>query len=211
MKTMQVYLDGTRLAVPGDTLGEAIDAALAIAGNRMVVEALADGRPVPLEHFDSPPATSPYATELRFRSADPEAIARVALHEAADTLDQVRQIQAEAANQVRAGHVDQALRTLAGALEGWSQVRSAVELMSKSDLPLAQTRRGADESLDVQLKGLAAALSELRRTIAEADWSALGDVLAYDMEERAEISGRLLRAAAARSAGVVDEDALPRG
>ena len=203
---MQVYLDGTPLPVEGDTLAVAIDAALAKAGDRMVVEALADGQPVPLEHFDSPPETSPYATELRFRSADREAITRVALHEAADTLDQVRAIQADAADQVRAGNVDQALRTLAGALEGWAQVRSAIELMSQSDLPLAKSREGGGESLDTQLQGLAAALTELRRTIADADWSALGDVLAYDLQDRAAKSGELLRRVAEMKTGKVGED-----
>lgn len=203
---MQVYLDGTPLTVAGTTLAEAIDAALAHAGDRMVVEALADGQPVPLEHFDSPPDTSPYASELRFRSADRGAIARVALYEAADTLDQVRSIQADAADQVRAGNVDVALRTLAGALEGWSQVRSAIELMSTSDLPLAQSGKGAQTPLDEQLRGLATALTELRRTIAESDWSALGDVLSYDLQERATTSSQLLREAADRSAGTLDQN-----
>ena len=204
--TMQVYLDGTPLTVAGPTLAEAIDAALAHAGDRMVVEALADGEPVPPEHLDSPPDTSPYARELRFRSADRGAIARVALYEAADTLDQVRSIQADAADKVRAGHVDIALRTLAGALEGWSQVRSAIELMSTADLPLAGAGKGSDTPLDEQLRGLASALTELRRTIADSDWSALGDVLSYDLQERATTSARLLREAADRSAATLDQD-----
>lgn len=208
---MQVYLDGAPLEVTGERLADAIDAALAKAGERMVVEALADGRPVPLEHFDAPPETTPYAAALHFRSADRDAIARVALHEAADTLDHVRAIQAEAADQVRAGQVDVALRTLAGALEGWSQVRSAIELMSGSELPLDRARTSSGDLLDSQLKGLASALTELRRTIAQSDWSALGDVLAYDLQERAAHAGQLLRAAADRNAGKVDHDSAPAG
>lgn len=205
---MQVYLDGKPLAIVGQTLSHAIKAALKSAGDRMIIEAMADGQVVPPEHLESPPGQAPYAGEVRFRSADRASLARVASHDAADTLEQVRSIQRAAADHVRSGQVDVALRALGGALEGWSQVRSAIELMSGSGMLVMPGEAGSSEkALEAQLQELAVSLSELKRSIAQSDWSALGDVLAFDLEDRAVRTGEWLRTVAQQNSERDDGDA----
>ncbi len=208
---MRVYLDGRALAVSDATLGAAIDAALTGAGERMIVEALADGSAVPAADLEAPPDRAPYAEELRFRSADRGSMARVTLFEAADALEHVRRLQSQAAEQVRSGRVEEGMKILGEALEGWASVRSAVEMMLGTGLIRAEgTGEGAEGAAGLYarvMERLAASLREVKRSIAEADWSALGDAVAYDLDEHAEAAGRWLRSRAEADAVIAEQEA----
>ena len=51
---------------------------------------------------------------------------------------------------------------------------------------LDQPAAAADEGMEEMVRSLAARLTEVRRSLAGEDWSALADVLAYDMGDQAE-------------------------
>ncbi len=210
---MLVYLDGRALSVSEATLGAAIDAALEGAGDRMIVEAMADGVVVDGADLEAPPERSPYAGEIRFRSADRASMARVTLHEAADALEDVRRKQAQAADQVRSGRVEEGMRTLGEALEGWGSVRSAVEMMLGTGLIRAGVTDEGGGGIAGPFVGvmgkLAASLTEVKRSIAEADWTGLGDAVAYDLEEQARAVSAWLREMAASKQE--DGDRVARG
>lgn len=201
---MQVFLDDKPVVVSGQSLGDALAAVTTQAGSRLVIEALADGAPVPDDHLENPPEAAPYAGELRFRSADRAAIARHALHEAADALERVRSSQRDAAEFVRAGDVREALAALGPALEGWQHVRSAIDTLAEGGFIALAAHAAGAPSLEDHLQKLAEALTELKRAISHADWAALGDVLAYDLDEQAEQIGAQLRALATSEADRVE-------
>ncbi|HBS28640.1 MAG TPA: hypothetical protein DEB06_04115 [Phycisphaerales bacterium] len=181
---MRVLLDGTELTGAGTTLGSAIAAVRRAAGDRFVIEATADGAAIVAEHFATPPERDPYAAEVHFRTADPASLVRETLAEAADRVSALRAIQSEAARAVHAGRLGETLRDIGVVLEGWSTVRRALELALASGLVNAP-QPGSGEDVESVVQGLVERLSELKRAIGVQDWSGLGDVLAYDLDEEA--------------------------
>lgn len=182
---MRVYLDGQPVANAGTTLADALSAARAAVGSRLLVEATADGAPIPEDHFDLPPATSPYAGELRFTSADPVALARCTLGEAGDVLVTIRNQQKRAAACVQSGRVAEALPTISEVLAGWSAIRQAVEVVIQPALGL-QFAPAAADALPGNISGLAQQLGAMKRALSSQDWAGLGDSLAYDLDDMAD-------------------------
>jgi len=181
-ETMRVFLDNAELSGAGTTLASAIQAVRRQAGDRFVIEAVADGAPVDPAHFEQPPESDPYASELRFRTADAKSLVRETLAEASDRVSALREIQQQAALAVQGGRIADTLRDIGVVLEGWSTVRRALELAVASGF----VERGAEgDDIETVVRGLAERLGEMKRALGDQDWSGLGDVLAYDLDEEA--------------------------
>ncbi len=170
------------------TLRAAIAAASERAGSRLLIEATADGCAVPADDLASPPAKEPYASEVRFLSADSGLLIQSALHDSADMLDRTSASQAEAARMLQKGDLPGALREIGGIVECWARVRQVVGLVAQAS-EAGLDGPGADATFTGRLpdmaKDLTSGLSELKRAVQAQDWAALADVLAFDLEDQA--------------------------
>ena len=222
---MRVFLDDVLVDTPDGSLGSALTAARSAAGDRLVIEATADGRSIPPEHLSKPPGDKPYAQEVRFRSAAATQLVGWTLHESAESLEGVIGKHAAAAELIQGGDTEQSLTHLSAILEAWQGVMKGLELAesvasTKAGPAAAQQAggRGLDwpEGFEPLVQQLGARLGEVKKGLAMQDWSELADVLAYEMDDLAASWAGLLRDMAARletGAGFVgvetnaDEDA----
>lgn len=179
---MKATIDGRPLEGAGETLSSALAAALDNASGRLIVEALADGTPVPREHLESPPDRAPYAELIEFVTAEPLALIKMTLYEAADELDEVLDQQGKAGELVQSGQVENAMPLTAQVIEGWQRVRHAVELAAGTGL-LDPDQVGGE--LTTLTCDLAALLVELRKALETQDWVGVSDILAYDLGDQA--------------------------
>jgi hypothetical protein len=180
---MKVTLDGATLEVGDQTLSGALSSALEAAGDRLIIDAVADGERVSPEDLTTPPDRSPYAGEIEFTSADPIALMKVTVGEAVDSIDQIEQWQREAGEQMQAGDLERALPIIASVLGGWGALRTTVELVVQGGLMPPSL---AEESLNSLVGDLAELLGELKASIERQDWSSVSDTLAYDLDDRAD-------------------------
>lgn len=193
MPTMKVYLDGRPIDGAGSTLASALDAVATSLDGRLVIEAEADGSPVPPEHLSQPPGTDPYAQRLDLKSENAGALVRFSLLEAADALEAAREDHAAAAKSIDVGDTGAAMSALGPILEVWSAAARTIDLarqIEQIDLP----GRVADgRSLDDVADALNRMLVEIKRCLADQDLVRLADVLAYDMTEAVDDWAAMLR------------------
>lgn len=192
---MDVYLDGERLDGAGTTLSTTLDAARAkVASGRLIVEAYADGEAIPEGELSQPPATDPYATEIKLISADAARLVQGPLVQASEAIGALEGRHAEIASRLQSGEIAGALNELNDVLSDWTTGRAVLDLAGQLLGPDAAGDR-ADVSAAVER--LSGALTELKRSLAEQDWSGLADALEFDLEPLcSEWSGMLQHAAA---------------
>lgn len=190
---MQVYLDGEPVEVQGSTLSDALRAAGERLDGRFVVSVEADGARVPAEDLDNPPQYTPYASEMRFTSADPETMLRDLIDDSLDVIDLVRKKQQEIGEGVQRGDIAGALQSLNSVLEQWDLLKSSAAI-------LEQLRPRLAPEGDPAIAGLATALTDLRDAVKGTDWSQLGDVMLYDLDEQAQAWHGLFERAASEVA-----------
>lgn len=198
---MRATIDGQPLKSAGTTLASALAAALDHAGDRMVIEAIADGAPVPSADLDEPPTRDPYAREISFATADPIELLRGALTEALHSIEELSSRQRDAGAMVQRGELSEALPSVKSVLERWQELRQMAGLIA----PLRLGDEGVEhhERLEPMASALIDALGELKRALECQDWVGVGDVLAYELDDQAERWRRWLeeRASALDSLG----------
>lgn len=194
----KVFLDDAPLDVAAPGLQPALEAASVAAATqgRIVVEATADGSPLPNDLLAEPTTDPLAAAELRFTSAEPKAMVRTVVLDVAEAIPHLRASQAAAAEQVQAGRMDHARTHLGEAMEIWSAAQRAVadgSALLELDLntvviDAGPDQTGPDQSITAEsaIDALRTDLAELQRALSADDPSALGDVLAYDLDQRAE-------------------------
>ncbi len=188
---MQTFLDNKQLSPDHATFAAALQAAAdeAARTGRVIVEALLDGSAVADDILERPPH-EPLGSELRLISVEPRTLVRVTLMDAADALDTARQEQQRSAELIQSGKVEEALAPLSGAIQTWQAVRDAVEKsaallrMPLDSIALPGGASGTDTLIEM-IGSLAGRLEEVKRSLAAEDWSALADVLAYDLGDQA--------------------------
>lgn len=199
---MNVILDGQPLEFSGaQTLAGAMRAAGEAAGarGRVIVEVYVDGEAAGDAVLERPPEVE-VGGEVRMVSVEPRALVRVTLMDAADALEAARKSQRASAELIQKGSVEEALKPLAEAIRTWQTVRDALEksagilgitigeLGPRGAMLPAATIGGAGPSpgFDAMITDLAVRLSEIKRSLAGQDWSALADVLEYEMGEQTD-------------------------
>lgn len=211
---MRVTLDGESVTVAEPTLRAALDAARDAAGQlgRVIVEAKADGRPVPDELLETPTDESIEGVELSFITAEPRALVQTTLLEIADVLGRTPDVQLKAAAAFQRGEQDEALEAMADALAVWDTVRRAVQegpallnipleqfLVSAGTVPTGE-RDGRAEHILGHIGALSDLLSAVKRALQTKDWSTLADLLEADLNAAAVRWQRILRDMAAHIA-----------
>lgn len=193
----KVFLDDAPLDVAAPGLQPALEAASAAAAHqgRIVVEATADGSPLPNDLLAEPTTDPLAAAELRFTTAEPKSMVRTVVLDVAEAIPHLRATQAAAAEQVQAGRMDHARTHLGEAMEIWSAAQRAVadgSALLELDLNTIVfdsgpvTESTTQSTAESAIESLRTDLAELQRALASDDPSALGDVLAYDLDQRAE-------------------------
>lgn len=189
--SVKTYLDNVELGTGATTLGEALVAAgeEAQRRERVIVEIHADGSPPPEPHLTNPPDTDPYAKELRFLTAEPRALVRTTLFDAADLLAETGEKQQQAAEMIQTGEMQDALALLGEIISEWEMVRQAVDngCAMIGEPAEASLQRAAGPDGGNLTDGLSAHLNELKRSLSLQDWSALADSLAFDLDEQAKL------------------------
>ena len=209
---MRIFIDDTRL-------DDAPDAPTAIAlarehidgADRLIIDINADGEPAPDAILDGTDDGASIA-ELRFTTADTGAFLSETVHAAKESLDLIRKDQTTAAEQIRAGEMEDAMHALRAIMEGWQGVRDVVDqvaqlagadaatLEAHSEAHSETGSEGGAESGQAIIADLGAALTEIRDTLAQEDWASLGDVVEYDLATLADRWDALLDALIERAA-----------
>lgn len=189
---MQVFIDNQPLLTPAPltTLGAALAAVRGKAGDRLVVEVEADGKPVPGEHFSQPPSTSPYAGVLRVKTADAATLLRDSLMYAATAVRDMRPRQIAAAEMIQASNTSEAMAALTEVISCWEQAKQVIHLAGS--LGVTVPAGLGDAEVTRAVSELGRSLEEIRRSLRDQDWSSLSDVLAYDMPGLSDRWGTLL-------------------
>ncbi|MEZ6242235.1 MAG: hypothetical protein R3B57_04260 [Phycisphaerales bacterium] len=209
---MIVYLDDERIEPEAPTLWAAIDLARRTAHERgrVIIEVKGDGDPLDADTIDDADGSDVGFAELRLVSTAPGPMAREILLEACDTLDRARLDQSRAAELIQSGAIADALDPMQSALEAWSLVREVVDkiqaLTGISPVGVHVSVRGGQFTGGECVASLTAALAQLRAAVRASDWSALSDLLAYDLDEQAD-RWRAMLAALAESAVLGDSGA----
>lgn len=199
---MRVTMDGQTITDEAAGIAQALELARQKADElgRLVIEVLADGQPA-TDLLDHPPHDAAGVTELGITTAEKSLFLRETLFDARDALERTRQDQKQAADLIDAGEVAQALGSLRTIVEGWQLVRSVLDQSATlCGLGLHQLR-AADTTGDEVVKALATDLISLRDAVSREDWSALSDVLACDLDARAEQWLALIMHLSDRAAG----------
>ena len=177
---MKTYLDGTLVEEAGDSLEQALEVVRGRLSDRLVVEALADGVPVPDSDLDEPPADGEYAQELRFTTARTGAVVAESLRQASEAIEAADERRQEAADRLAEGDVEGAMDSLCDVLRVWASVRSVAEIavnMPEGGLDAKTVQPAAVE--------LGKVLDALRTAIVEQDWPTAGDIVGLDLPELA--------------------------
>lgn len=201
-----ITLDDEALAVPAPTLAGVLAAATAAADakGRIIIEAVADGLPLDDAQLAAPAVTPLAYRRVALRSADPKVLVHVTLHDAADALEHARKVHEEAAGLIQAGTPERALPKLTESISTWQAVCEVVQksaALLRLDLdtvPFDGAKTGADALFSTQFRLLTERLSALKQALAVQDWSALADVLAYDLAPAAGAWATMLRHLAGR-------------
>ncbi|MEM9084215.1 MAG: hypothetical protein AAGB34_11510, partial [Planctomycetota bacterium] len=160
--------------------------------DRLVVEILADGSPVPPEHLDAPPADDPYASEMQLRTAAAGPLVAESLMQACEAIDSIAPRHAEAAQLLQSGNVDDAMKQLAALMSTWQQAQTVIDLaaaapgVSLSSVP----------ELDKAATEVVGRLNDMKEALDRRDFSDLADILIEDMPEMVDLWTGALRKAA---------------
>jgi len=192
---MHIWIDNTQLTDAPD-LNTALEQARVHAEStgRLIIDILVDGQPAPDEIFDDEPQGLGDINELRFTTADTNELVIETAQTAIDSIDLLKADQEEGAKLIRAGDITDSMETLRSVLEGWQAVRDIVDQiaqLTEIDIPTLQV--GHEKGSEI-IESLSKSLAEVRETLQNEDWSSLGDVIEYDLNELAVKWSALLSA-----------------
>jgi hypothetical protein len=195
---MQVLLDGLPIAVARPTLADALAAGTANAQSRgrIIIEVKADGVALSDDKLGNPSSEPSGIRELRLLSADPRALVQQTVLDTVEALDQARMQQARAAELIQSGQPEEALNILQVALVTWQAVRDVVSRsaavldLNLETIPLRGVEKGV--SFNSAITGLVTHLDQVRSGLEQQDWSAVSDVVGYDMDVQAGVWRGLL-------------------
>lgn len=192
---MHIWIDDTQLSDTTD-INEALDNARlhAESAGRLIIDILVDGQPAPDELYGETPETLGPIQELRFTTADTQSMVNESIETAIDSIELLKADQVQGAQQIRSGELGDAMDTLRAILEGWQAMRDMVDQITQiTDLDIQSVQVGSEQGSEI-VQSLSTALSEVRETLQSEDWSSLGDVIEYDLEELATKWSALLSA-----------------
>ncbi|MHC4080723.1 MAG: hypothetical protein ACYS15_01025 [Planctomycetota bacterium] len=190
---MQVLLDDMPCEVNATTVGEALDAASALAEQRgrLIVDVSVDGTRWTESDLSSPDRTDAAAEIVHFTSAAPRELVRQTFADAADALTDADDLQRETAQLLQADRRTVSLDKLNAAISIWLQVQEAIvkgSQLAGLDLDTVALPRPIGESINA----LNQRLEAVHGALARDDVIALADTLLYEFPEVVEEWRRIL-------------------
>ncbi len=184
---MKVLLDDMPCEVKATTVGEALDAAAALAEQRgrLIVDVTVDGTRWTESDLTSPDCTTARAEIIRFTSAAPNELVRQTFADAADALIDADDLQRETAELLQADRRAASLDKLNDAISIWLQVQEAIVKGSQLvglNLDEVALPRPIGESIDI----LNQRLEAVHGALAGEDVISLADTLLYEFPEVVE-------------------------
>lgn len=192
---MHIWIDNTQLNDAPD-INEALENARlhAESAGRLIIDILVDGQPAPDELYGETPETLGPIQELRFTTADTQSMVNESIETAIDSIELLKADQVQGAQQIRSGELGDAMESLRAILEGWQAIRDMVDQITQiTNLDIQSVQVGNEQGSEI-VQSLSTALAEVRETLQSEDWSSLGDVIEYDLEELATKWSALLSA-----------------
>lgn len=188
---MRVLLDGQLLNISQPTFAEAIDAVAeaAVDRGRLVGDVVADGIRLTDEQIEEAATGGATYSELVCTSIDPIEIVVSTLRDAVDAVESAARDQQTAAELLQAGKTQEALETLGPVFATWQVVQMVVDRGGAAVEMDFRTVAipGIDEPRPVErcAATLMNSLVELKRALADEDWSALSDIVGFDLDAQA--------------------------
>lgn len=184
---MKVLLDDMPCEVNATTVGEALDAASAVAEQRgrLIVDVSVDGTRWTESDLSNSDRTDAAAGVVHFTSAAPRELVRQTFADAADALTDADDLQRETAQLLQADHRTVSLDKLNEAISIWLQVQEAIVKGSQLvglDLDAVALPRPIGESISA----LNQRLTSLHGALTRNDVIALADTLLYEFPEVVE-------------------------
>jgi hypothetical protein len=184
---MKVLLDDMPCEVNAKTVGEALDAAAALAerDGRLIVDVSVDGMQWTQSDLSRPDRTAAGAEIVRFTSAAPRELVRQTFADAADALLEADDLQRETARLLQADRRVISLDKLNEAISIWLQVQEAIVKGSQlaglnlDDVALPKPIGESIGTLNERLRAVHSAL-------AAQDVTSLADTLLYEFPEVVE-------------------------
>ena len=180
---MRVLLDDEPCDMTARSIGEAIEAAAALAESRgrVIVDVYVDGSRWTSDQLVAPRESDSLAAEVNIVSADPAALVEYTFSQATEALGDADRLQREAAELIQADDSRQAMNRLGEAITIWLSVQQAVSDGSQiigldldpivvDGVPVPQTIQRLHEQLQ-----------SLRGALAAADSISLSDTLLYEL------------------------------
>lgn len=183
-------------AALGGVVGRALAAAreLAQASGRVIIEVKLDGRQLSDTELEAVEAgAGPSGERLQFVSANPRELVATSFVQAADALEEARDLQTDAGGALQAGDVGAALGLITEVIGVWEAVRAVLE---RGPGLLGVPLEGLVPSgVNVQARTaeLSASLQSVKTSLESQDWSSLADVLAVELDEQNRVWTGLLR------------------
>ncbi|MBL9002027.1 MAG: hypothetical protein JNK25_12915 [Phycisphaerae bacterium] len=188
---MRLLLDGQQVNIPRPTLAAAIAAAADAARSqgRLVTNIVADGVRLTDEQVAAATDTPSTIRELACTSLDPRELVASSLRDAVGALETAARDQQSAAQQIQAGRTQDALETLGPILATWQVVQQVLDQggtalnMDFRTVPVP----GIEESRPVErcTQAVMNSLLEMKKALADEDWSAVSDIVGYDLDAHA--------------------------
>lgn len=192
---MNIWIDDNKLSDAQD-----LDAALeqarvhAESQGRLIVDILVDGQPATDALFDEDAKDLPPINELRFTTADTGSLIIDTAQTAIESIELLKADQDAGAEQIRSGDLEGAMESLRAIMEGWTAMRDIVDQITQITNTDLATLKVGDQLGSEIIDSLSNSLEEVRETLKNEDWSSLGDVIEYDLSERATKWAALLSA-----------------
>jgi hypothetical protein len=159
----------------------------------VIIEAKADGVALSDDQLGAPSDEPGLMRELTLTSAEPRALVKVTLDDAAVALRELVGDQKRAAELIHAGKESQALQSLQSIFKTWQNVKDIVshcgELLERR---LDAVAFANADTLEAASRRLASQLQAVKASLTKQDWSSLADTLEYDLCEEAQQWVRLL-------------------
>ncbi len=182
---MRILLDDQPCPTDAVTIGEAIDGAAALAGERgrIVIEVTVDGAPWGDEELASIARRAEPAGEVSMVSANLEDLVCRALDDASAALRRADEMQREAAELLQADRRTEAMERLGAAIEIWRSVHLTVAHSAEAARIDLTALRVGDAPLTDAIPRLSVQLDAMRSALEGDDPVGLSDTLLYDLPD----------------------------
>jgi hypothetical protein len=190
---MNIWIDDTQIEQTDD-LDTALESARVHAESqgRLIVDILVNGQPATDAFFEENMESLPPITDLHFTTADTATLVSDTIETAIESIELLKADQQAGAVQLREGDMENSMQTLRAIMEGWQAMRDIVDQITQiTDLDINTLTIDQQPATEI-INKLSKSLEDVRETLKNEDWSLLGDVIEYDLNELADQWSTLL-------------------